>query len=154
MAMSALSSPQEMRVLVGVVVQPFVAGALAFAAFPLLFVGQDGQTLAGGYAPDATGAALSVALGAGLVAGLVALVAVLPTAFWVMKRRSPSLAETLMFGIGFGILPYVLLAIAAGGTYGVTGLLRGVAFSSLLGLAGAAVFWAIAIRPRPLRGTV
>ena len=59
-----------------------------------------------------------------------------------------TLAATLLLGLGFANLPYGLMAVAAGGTYGVAGLLRGVAFSSLLGLSGATLFWLIALRPR------
>jgi hypothetical protein len=95
-----------------------------------------------------TDAAVSVALGAGIVAGLVVLVGVLPLAVWLIKRRDLTLTTTLMFGLGFGNLPYVLFGVAAGGTYGVTGLLRGVMFSSVPGLVGAAVFWLISIQPQ------
>ena len=49
-------------------------------------------------------------------------------------------------GRGFGNLSYALMALAAGGTYGLAGLARGVVSSSLLGLSGATVFWAIALR--------
>jgi hypothetical protein len=73
---------------------------------------------------------------------------VLPVAVWLMKRRDLTLKETLGFGLGFGNRPYLLLGIAAGGTYGVARLLRGIAFSSLLGLVGAAVFWVLALRPQ------
>lgn len=132
----------------GLVVQPFVAAGLAFVTFPLLLLNREGYTLAGGLPADVTDAAVSVALGAGIVAGLVVLVGVLPLAVWLIKRRDFTLTTTLMFGLGFGNLPYVLFGAAAGGTYGVTGLLRGVMFSSLLGLVGAAVFWLIAIPPQ------
>lgn len=148
MDVRALSPSDAKRIFAGLAVQPFVAGILAFAAFPLLLLDRDGQTLAGGYPSDVRASAVSLALGAALLAIVVTLAGVWPAAVWVMKRRNLTLKETLGFGLAFGILPYVLLALAAGGTYGVAGLLRGVALSSLLGLAGAAVFWAIAIRPR------
>ena len=147
-----LSSAEEMRVFAGMVVQPFLAAGLAFIGFPLFLLDLEGRTLAGGYPSDPTQAALSVAIGAGLVAGVVTLIGVLPTAVWLMKRRQLTLKETLMFGLGFGNLPYVLLAAAAGGkTYGPVGLLRGLAFASLLGLSGAALFWIITLRPRTSR---
>ena len=44
-------------------------------------------------------------------------------------------------------LTYLLLLLL-GGTYGIEGLVRGIVFSSLLGVSGAAVFWVIAVRPR------
>jgi len=137
-----------MRLLGGLVVQPFVAAALAFVMFPLLLLDRGGQTLAGGYPADVTDAALSVAMGVGIVASAVVLIGVLPVAVWLIKRHDLTLKETLILGLGFGNLPYVLLGVAAGGTYGVAGLLRGVTFSSLSGLVGAALFWLISIRPR------
>ena len=140
-----------MRVLGGLVVQPFLAGGLAFVTFPLVLLDQSGRTWAGGYPSDVTDSALSVALGVGIVAGVVALIGVLPTAVWLMKRRYLTLRATLLFGLGFGNLPYILMALAAGGKYGLSGLLRGVGFSSLLGLSGAALFWFIALRPENVR---
>ena len=90
-------------------------------------------------------AALSVAFGAGIVAVVVALVGALPTAAWLMKRRHVSLGETLLIGVGFGDLPFAAGAILAG-TYGVPGVVRGLAFSSVLGLGGATAFWTIVLR--------
>lgn len=146
-----LSRSEEMGLLGGAVLQPFLAAALAFATFPLLLLDGEGQTLAGGYPVDPTDAALSVAVAAGIVAAVVTMFGVLPTAVWLLKRRQPTLAESLLFGLGFGILPYVLMGTATGGTYGPSGLLRGLAFSSTLGLSGAAAFWVIALRPRRSR---
>ena len=131
--------------------QPFVAGALAFASFELLLLDRQGQTLAGWYPADVTDSALSVAVGAGIVTGLVTVLGVLPTAVFLVKRRYVTLTEALLFGLGFGNLPYFLMAVLAGGTYGIAGFVRGVAFSSLLGLGGAAVFWLIAIWPDKVR---
>jgi hypothetical protein len=146
-----LSSSEEMRVLGGAVLQPLVAGVLAFASFELLLLDRQGQTLAGGYPGDVTDSALSVAIGASIVAGLITVLGALPTAVFLMKRRYVTLTKTLLFGLGFGNLPYFLIAVFAGGTYGIAGFVRGVAFSSLLGLGGAAVFWLIAIRPDKIR---
>ena len=70
-----LSSAEEMRLLAGLFVQPFLAAGLAFIAFPLLLLDRDGRTLAGGYPLDPTDAAVSVAMGAGVVAGVVTLIA-------------------------------------------------------------------------------
>lgn len=83
----SLSPLEEMRVLGGLVVQPFLAGAVAFVTSPLLLLDRHGQTLPGGYPADATDAALSVAFGAGIVAGIVTLLCVGPAAVWLMKRR-------------------------------------------------------------------
>ena len=68
-------------------------------------------------------------------------------ALWMIKRKRVSLSETLMSGLILGNLPFFLLAVPLG-TYGVEGLLRGAAFASMLGLAGAATFWSIVIRGR------
>ncbi len=146
----ALTPSDEMRVFGGAVIQPVVAGCLAYAVFPLLLLRPDGRTLAGGHSSNVNDAALSVGLGASIVAAVVALF-VVPVAVWVIKRRDLVLREALMFGLAFGNVPYILFAAAAGGAYGVSGLLRGVLFSSVLGLAGSALFWVIAIRPRALR---
>jgi hypothetical protein len=148
-----LNSAEEMRVLAGLLVQPFLAGGLAFIAFPLLLLDQDGRTLAGGYPSDPTDAALSVAMGTFVVAGVVTLFGVLPTAVWIIRRHQLSLTVTLVFGLGFGNLPYVLMA-AAWGTHGQAGLLRGAAFASLLGLSGAALFWMMTLRPQKSRHDV
>ena len=144
-----LCPAEEMRLLVGLVVQPFVATAVAFLAFPPLLLDRNGHTLAGGFPVDVTDAARSVALGAGLLAFFVTLVGALPTTVWLTKRKHVSLSEALLYGLGFGNVPMILGAVLAG-TYGVAGFVRGVAFSSLLGLTGAAVFWAIAIRRQPI----
>jgi hypothetical protein len=145
MAIRALSPAEEMRVLVAVAVQPFVAAAVAFVAFPILLLDRDGQTLGGGRPADVVGAARSAALGVGLFALVVTLAAALPAAVWLMKRRRVRLAHAVVFGLAFGNLPYAIGALA-GGAYGVTGLIRGVAFSSLLGASCAAVFWFVALR--------
>lgn len=105
-----------------------------------------GQTFRGGYPADVTDAAVSVAAGAFLMASFVMIVLVLPAAVVLVRRRRLSLSTTLLIGLGFGNLPYVSLGILAGGFPGPAALLRGVAFSSLLGVAGAAIFWVIALR--------
>jgi hypothetical protein len=138
-----------MRVFWGIVLQPFLVGGLAFLSFPVLLLDRRGRTLAGGVPADVIDAARSVAIGAGLVALLIALLGVLPTAVWLTKRRRVSLGEAILFGLGFGNLPFALGTILAG-TYGVPGFVRGVVFSSLLGLAGAAAFWTIALRAQNL----
>jgi hypothetical protein len=84
-------------------------------------------------------------MGAGLLAFFVTLFGALPTAAWLTKRKQVSLGEALVFGFGFGNLPLILGTVLAGG-HSVVGFVRGMAFSSLLGLTGAAVFWAVAIR--------
>jgi hypothetical protein len=130
----------------GLAIQPFLAAIVAFFAFPVFLLDRNGETLAGGHPYDSTDAAASVAFGTGLVALFMTIAAVLPTALWLTRRFQLSLRDALLFGLGFGNLPYVLFAVATGGTYGIAGLVRGVTFSSMLGLVGATVFWAIALR--------
>lgn len=85
--------------------------------------------------------------GLATMAGFVTLLGVLPATLWLTKRRRVPLRETLLFGIGFGILPFVI-GTSLADTHGTAGLLRGLVFSSLLGVVGAAVFRAIALRER------
>jgi hypothetical protein len=134
-----------MKLFAGLVVQPFIAGGLAFFLFPWLLLDSNGRSLAGGSPTDAVAAARSVAIGAGILAFVITLVAALPTAVWLTKRRFVSFAEALLWGLGFGNTPMVIGTLLAG-TYGVAGFVRGVAFSSVLGIASAAMFWTISLR--------
>jgi hypothetical protein len=138
------------RLLVGLAVQPVLAAAVAFVLFPVVMLDGDGRTLAGGYPSDPTDAALSMAAGVAIVATAVTFVGVLPTALWLTKGRQPSLADSLLFGLAFGMVTYVvlLLVLAGGRTYGLPGLLRGLLCSCAIAVTGAAVFWVIALRPR------
>ena len=145
MPVRTLSPSEDMRFLIGVAVQPFVAAGLGFLAFPVFLLDPNGRALAGGSPGNVADAAGSVAAGVGLVALLVTLVGGLPTALWLTKRRRISLLEALAFGLGFGNLPFALGALMAG-TYGIAGFIRGMAFSSLLGIGCAAVFWCTALR--------
>ncbi len=149
----ALSGSEELKLFAGLVIQPILAAGLTFFLFPALLLDSNGRTLAGGFPGDAVGAAWSVAIGAGIVAFFVALVGALPSAIWLMKRRTVTFGEALLWGLLFGNAPMFVGIVA--GSYGVAGFLRGVAFSSVLGAAGAGAFWAIALRrqldriPRP-----
>ena len=136
---------EETRCFVGVVVQPLLAAGLAFFGFPIFLLDTQGRTLAGSQASDVVGAAASVAFVVGVVAFLVTVALALPTAVWLMKRRRISVLQAAGFGLGFGNLPFGLGTLLAG-TYGVSGFLRGAAFSSFLGAAGGAAFWYITLR--------
>ena len=140
-----------MRMFAGLAVQPFLASAVALVAFPVLLLDRSGRTLAGSFPGDVADAARSVAIGAGIVAFFVTLLVAAPTAVWLTKRRVVSLRDALLLGVGFGNLPFILGTVL-GGSYGVAGFVRGMAFSSLLGLIGSAVFWAIAIRGQTVDG--
>lgn len=141
--------PSDERMFAALLVQPIVAGALTFVLFPILFVDRSGRLIAGGYV-NVNDAALSVAIGAAFVTAIVALLAVLPTALWVTKRQQLTMQRTVLFGFGFGNVTYLFLAVllARGRFYGSEGVLGGLVLSSILGVAGAAVFWVIALRPQ------
>jgi len=146
----SLGPLEELRLLAGMAVQPFLAGAVAFVSFPLLLLDRHGNALAGGVPSDVTDAALSVAIGVALLALLVTIVGVFPTALWLVKRGYVRFTSALLWGLGFGNFPLVLGTVLTGGGYGLAAFIRGVVFSSLIGLAGAAVFWVISIRPYKL----
>lgn len=141
-----LTPAQELKLLAGLAVQPFLAAAVAFVSFPLVLIDRTGRTLAGGFTSDPTDAAISVALGVGVVALFVTIVGVFPTAVWVVKRHSLTLTQALLFGLGFANLPLVLGIVLTRAGYGPAGVLRGVAFASLIGLTGSAAFWVISLR--------
>jgi hypothetical protein len=143
----ALSVPEERRLCAGLVVQPFVAGGLAFLIFPFFLLDANGRTLAGALPADVMDAAQSVAIGVGIVAFFVTLLGVWPAAVWLTKRRPVSFGEAQLWGLGFGNLPMIIGTMLAGMHRG-EGFARGVAFASVLGLAGAAMFWIIALRTR------
>ena len=140
-----LNHRQEMRVLVGLTVQPFVCGLTASVGFALFLLDNYGETLAGGRPMNVAASAFSVAVGVAIVAVFISIVGVLPVAVWLMRRRRVSLGMAVLFGIGFGNLPTLFGTLTAG-TYGVNGLVRVVAFASLVGAMGAAAFWSIALR--------
>jgi hypothetical protein len=139
---------RDMRVFVALVLQPFLLGVLAFVLFPLVILDANGQHVTGGHFSSVNDAAVSVGIGVAIVAAAITLLGVMPAAVWVMKRHTLTLGHTLLFGLAFGNVPFVI-GTAGAGAYGPEGVLRGFIFSSLLGLAGAAAFWAIALR-RPV----
>lgn len=146
-----LTPKNEMRLFAGLVVQPFLAAAVAFVAFPFLLVDGRGRPLADpSHVPGLNDAAITVALGTGIVALAVTMVFVWPIAVWLTRRRQLSFGDSLLFGLTFGNLTYFLLVAATGWRiYSATNLMQGMAFSSLLGLTGAAAFWFLALRRRP-----
>ncbi len=137
-----LTPIEQRKLFAGLAVQPFLAAAVSFFLFPLLLLDRTGHTLAGGAPTNQADAALSVAAGVGIVALLVTAIGVFPTALWMMTRRPVSVAQALLVGLGFANLPMVLGTVFAG-SYGVEAALRGFAFASLIGLAGATAFWLI-----------
>jgi len=138
-----LTSDEEKKLFAGLAVQPFLAAGLAFVSFPFILLERNGRVPTGGFL--SADAAISVALGVGAWAVFVTLIGVLPTALWVVKRRALPLRHALLFGLAFGDLPVILGTVLSGGS-GVAGPLRPLVLASTLGVAGAAVFWAISIR--------
>jgi hypothetical protein len=144
-----LSAVDARRLAIGLILQPFVTAAAAFLSFPFLLLTGTGEALGGGYPVDRADAAASVAFAVAVVAVPITMFGAFPLARWRMLRGRVSLLEALLFGLGFGNLPFVIGATLLG-TYGRTGALRGLAAASLLGLTGAAVLWMIAMRsPQP-----
>lgn len=141
-----LTASEEMRLAAGFVAQPLVTAPVAFVLFPFLLLDRDGQTFAGGYPADVTDAAVSIAAGT-FIAAVAILAVVVPAAVWFLKRRALSVTQTLLFGVGFGNLPIVIGTVLAG-SYGPIPFLKSIVFASLVGVTGAAVFWAISIRGR------
>jgi hypothetical protein len=124
----------EMRVLVGLVVQPFVAFAAASVAFP---------------GP--------VALGAAVATVFVVIVGALPAIAWPSRRGPITLGKALISGALLGNLPIVVILLLAaltgnlrvpesGSGLGVLRMLRSAAFGAFVGMACAFVFWLIVRR--------
>ena len=124
----------EMRVLVGLVVQPFVAFAAASVVDP---------------GP--------VALGAAVAAVFVVIVGALPAIAWLSRRGPITLGKALISGALLGNLPIVVILLLAaltgnlrvpesGSAIGVLRMFRSVPFGAFVGMACAFVFWLIVRR--------
>src|SRR5687767_610169 len=135
-----LSPAEEMRIFLGLLVQPFVAAGLGFVAYPLV-------DLHGGRAADSTDAAVALAAGSGLAAFFLSFLAAL-VAVWVIRRHPLTLPRALVSGVLLGNVPTVL-GVLAGGVDGWAGFVRVVLFASFLGLGGAAAFWVVWMISRP-----
>jgi hypothetical protein len=129
-----MTAKAEMRVLVGLVVQPFVAFAAASVAFP---------------GP--------VALGAAVAAVFVVIVGALPAIAWLSRRGPITLGKALISGALLGNLPIVVILLVAaltdnlrvpesGSAIGVLRMSRSVPFGTFVGMACAFVFWLIVRR--------
>ena len=131
---AAMTPKAEMRVLVGLVVQPFVA----FAAASLVFPGP-------------------VALGAALGAVFVVIVGALPAIAWLSRRGPITLAKALVSGALLGNLPMVVILLLSaltgnlrvpegGPGLGGLGPFESAAFGAFVGVSCAFVFWLIVRR--------
>ena len=154
-----LTPGQESRLLHGLVVQPFVAAALAFALFPL--VDYTGRLVYGGGRPaDPIETAMGFGVMTGVVASFVTGFVAYPTLHWLLKRGPLTLAQTLIGGVVLGNVPGALIVLLLAArhlsrevtptlentTYGAVGAIRIVMLGSILGLVCALVFWGLAGR--------
>jgi hypothetical protein len=144
-----------MRVLVGLVVQPFVAFAAAAVAFPAMTYARGMfDPDRGSHAGSFEGAG-SVALGAALAAVLVAIVGALPAIAWLSRRGPLTLGKALVSGAVLGNLPAVVILLLAaltgnlrvaenGPVFDILRMLPPIAFGAVVGMTCALAFWAIA----------
>lgn len=142
-----LSVSEEVRIFLGLLVQPFVAAGLTFVAYPLM--DRSGRAIYGGIDPDPMRSAIALALYVGFAAFFVTILAAFPAAVWVLKRYPLTLRRTLLWGVLLCNILSVLGTIVTGPGYGFAGFVRVVLFASFLGLGGATAFWAIWMLSRP-----
>jgi hypothetical protein len=144
-----LTPRREMRVLVGLFVQPLVAALTAFILFPAL---DRTASVAGAYqgrASNPLDAAISVAFGAAFAAVFVVVFGALPAIAWLTRRRPITLPLTLVAGALLGNAPaaaILLLTAVTGGAPPMRAgmLVRALLFGAAVGTSCAAVFWSIA----------
>ena len=148
-----MSPKQELRVLVGLLVQPLVAVAAAFALFPALDYTAAAAGIYQGRLSDPAAAAASVAAGAGIASVFVLVFGALPAIGWLAARRPITLGASLIAGAALGnVPPMVILALAASNRaiawapwlVAAFGLIRALAFGACVGMVCGAAFWGIA----------
>lgn len=158
---AAHALPGGGRLLIAFALMPLINTLLAFVVFPTLrFVRERAEFR---MVIDTDHGTYILAVLTGLIAVAVTVAGAVP-AFYSMAKRGPvSLKQTLLAGLALGNAPFVvgaLIAIAfalmhvAAGTISdhlvplsdlIAGNLALLAAGSLLGVASAAVFWAVAI---------
>ena len=144
---------QEMRVLIGLTAQPFVAAAAAFVLFPALDYTAAAAGVYYGRASDPIGAARSIAFAAGFASIFVVIFGALPAIAWLSRRHPLTLARSTIAGALLGNAPGVFILLLAAvnsagawppGTPPVLVFARAVAFGSCVGMSCGAAFWAVA----------
>lgn len=131
----------------GFAIQPVVAAAAGFLLFPLFE--RNAYILYGPHQTDRLQAAISIAAGAAMVAIPVTLLAV-PIVIFGVRRGIVTWNRVLLAGVILGNLPLALIAVLAtahgdlASGVGLGAAVRAFTIGSLFGIAGAAVFWAIA----------
>jgi hypothetical protein len=159
MSEQSLTPAQESTLMRGLLVQPFVAAALAFALFPL--IDYSGRLVyGGGRTVDPIETAVGFGVMAGVVASFVTGFVAYPSLRWLLKRGPLTSAQTMIGGVVLGNLPGALLVLLLAArhlsrevtptlentTYGAAGAVRIVMLGSILGLVCALVFWRLAGR--------
>jgi flagellar biogenesis protein FliO len=139
-----LSLREEMRIFLGLLIQPIVAAVLGFITFPLLEWShpllQSDVSVSGSIQP-----AIAEGIAVSMAASLVTLLAAFPAAVWVLKRYQFTLGRAVMSGLVLGnLIPAIAIVLCA--SYGLLGLVRLIVFGSLLGVAGAVAFWMVWVR--------
>ena len=149
-----LTSAQESSLLRGLVVQPFVAAALAFALFPLVdYTGR--MVYGGGRTVDPIETAVGFGVMAGVAASVVTGLIAYPSLIWLLKRGPLTRTQTMIGGVVLGNVPGVLIVLLLAvrhlsrevsptlenTTYGAAGAVRIIMLGSILGLVCALVFW-------------
>ena len=144
-----LSGSEEMRVFLGLVVQPVVAAGLAFVSSPLME--WSGHAIHGHLDGDLLHFAITQAFAASVAAFFVSILAALPAAVFVLKRHELTLGRALLWGVLLGNIPSLFGTLLAGVGYGIVGFVRLVLYASFLGMGGAAAFWAVWVLNRPVQ---
>ena len=138
-----------MRLFIGLAVQPFAAAGLGFLSFPL--VDLSNRALGRGVPSDPIDGAISFAAGIALVALIITVGGALPAVAWYLKHGPLTLKRILLSGTALGNVPFAILVPLAGGGssatwWGPAAAVRALAAGTFFGLAGALLFWAIAVR--------
>jgi hypothetical protein len=152
-----LTTDREKQMLVGLTVQPFVAAAVGLVLFRV--VNDSGGPVGVDSLTDFE-AALAFGVLCGAAASFVTGLVGYPGLVWVLKRRNLTRQQTLIGGLLLGNIPGALMVLALAArhlsrgvtptldnlTYGLDGALRLISYGTVIGVAGAAVFWWVAGR--------
>jgi hypothetical protein len=149
----------ESRLALAFLLQPVVSFAVGLLLFPL--VDYSSRLSGEGSASNLIGGALAFGFGTGIVGGLATLVA-WPVVVWLMRRGPVTRRTVLLGGLMLGNVPAVLALVAWSAvilnadvsdapsidlSYLAFIVARGATLGSIIGLAGAAVFWIVAREP-------
>ena len=154
---AAMTPKAEMRVLVGLVIQPFVAFAVGSVAFPAMTYVRGMLDPDRGSQGVAYGGAGAAALGAAMAAPFVVIFGALPAIAWLSRRGPLTLGKSLISGALLGNLPMVVILLLAalngnlrasesGSVLGVQEVTTA-AFGAFVGMICALVFWVFAREP-------